>query len=160
MILLIIGSSTEPALFHVGCRPSLHVGLFQHLYLINTWYEEWLIISIWSTHDVKIDTALTSNQHMIRRMARPTLTSDLLIRKARHLHLINTWYEKWLNISIWSTHDAKIDTALTYDQHMIRIMAHPALTSNLLIRKACPALTSDHAGTNPIIISKRPSTYI
>ena len=47
MILLIIGSSTEPTLFHAGCRPSLHVGLLlalifdpksewpsQHLYLI------------------------------------------------------------------------------------------------------------------------------
>ena len=39
-------------------------------------------------------------------------------------------------------------------------MALPTLTSNLLIRKACPALTSDHVGTNPIIISERPSTYI
>ena len=36
LILLIIGSSTKPVLFHVGCRPSLHVGLFQHFYLINT----------------------------------------------------------------------------------------------------------------------------
>ena len=27
-ILLIIGSSTEPTLFHVGCRPSIHVGLY------------------------------------------------------------------------------------------------------------------------------------
>ena len=106
LILLILGSSTEPSLFHVGCRPSLHVGLFQHLYLINTWYEEWLIISIWSTHDAKIDTALTSNQHMMRRIACPALTSDLLIRKAH------------------------------------------------------PTLTSDHVGTNPIIISKSPSTYI
>ena len=41
MILLVIGSSTEPALFHAGCKPSHQVGL------------------------------------------RPTLTSDLLIRKAR-----------------------------------------------------------------------------
>ena len=34
-ILLLIGISTEPALFHAGCRPSLHVGLhlIQHLYL-------------------------------------------------------------------------------------------------------------------------------
>ena len=34
-ILLITGSSTEPTLFHAGCRPSLHVGLhlLQHLYL-------------------------------------------------------------------------------------------------------------------------------
>ena len=27
MILLVTGSSTEPALFHAGCRPSLHVGI-------------------------------------------------------------------------------------------------------------------------------------
>ena len=32
-ILLITGSSTELALFHVGYRPSLHVGLLQLLYL-------------------------------------------------------------------------------------------------------------------------------
>ena len=39
-------------------------------------------------------------------------------------------------------------------------MAHPSLISDLLIRKACPKLTSDHIGTNPIITSKRPSTHI
>ena len=33
VIRLITGSSTEPTLFHVGCRPSLHVGLLQRLYL-------------------------------------------------------------------------------------------------------------------------------
>ena len=33
MILLVTRSSIELALFHVGCRPSLHVGLFQCLYL-------------------------------------------------------------------------------------------------------------------------------
>ena len=32
-ILLVIGSSTEPALFHAGCRPRLQVGILQHLYL-------------------------------------------------------------------------------------------------------------------------------
>ena len=32
-ILLIIGSSKEPTLFHVGYRPSLYVGLLQRLYL-------------------------------------------------------------------------------------------------------------------------------
>ena len=36
MILLVTGSSTEPALFHVGCRPSLHVGLLQRLYLTSS----------------------------------------------------------------------------------------------------------------------------
>ena len=39
-------------------------------------------------------------------------------------------------------------------------MAHPALKPDLPIRKAHPTLTSDHVGTNPIIISERPSTYI
>ena len=33
MILLVTGSSTELALFHASCRPSLLVGLLQHLYL-------------------------------------------------------------------------------------------------------------------------------
>ena len=33
MILLVTGSSTELSLFHAGCRPSLHVGLLQRLYL-------------------------------------------------------------------------------------------------------------------------------
>ena len=74
MILLIIGSSTDPAFFHAGCRPIHHVGLF------------------------------------------PTLTSDLLVRKAC--------------------------PTLTYDL-LIR-KACPVLTFDLLIRKAHPALTSDH----------------
>ena len=32
LIILVTGSSTEPTLFHAGCRPTLHVGL-QRLYL-------------------------------------------------------------------------------------------------------------------------------
>ena len=37
-ILLVIVSSTDPTLFHVGCRPILHVGLhiIQHLYLTQS----------------------------------------------------------------------------------------------------------------------------
>ena len=54
MILLVTGSSTEPALFHDGCRPSHQVGLLP---------------------------ALTSD--LLVRKARPALTSDLLVRKAR-----------------------------------------------------------------------------
>ena len=91
MCYLVIGSSTEPAFFHAGCRPSHHVGLLP---------------------------ALTSD--LLIRKARPALTSDLLVRKAQHLHLINTWSNKGFNISIWSTHDVNIDTALTSDQHMMR----------------------------------------
>ena len=74
MILLVIGSSTELAFFHAGCRPS---------------------------HQVGLRPALTSD--LLVKKACPTLTSDLLVRKAR-----------------------------------------PALTSNLLVRKARPTLTSDH----------------
>ena len=33
LILFVTRISTEQTLFHVGCRPSLHVGLLQHLYL-------------------------------------------------------------------------------------------------------------------------------
>ena len=52
MILLVTGSSAEPALFHAGCRPS---------------------------HQVGLRPALTSA--LLVRKARPTLTSDLLVRK-------------------------------------------------------------------------------
>ena len=47
MIILVIGSSTEPTLFHAGCRPSHHVGLHPEL-----------------TYDLLV------------RKAHPTLTSD------------------------------------------------------------------------------------
>ena len=57
---LVIGSSTEAALFYAGCRPTPHVGL---------------------------RPALTSD--LLVRKARPALTSDLLIRKAYHLRMIN-----------------------------------------------------------------------
>ena len=48
--------------------------------------------------------------------------------------------------------------ALTSD--LLIKMARLALTFDLLVRKAYPALTSNHVGTNPIIISERPSTHI
>ena len=66
MILLIIGISTEPTLFHAICRPSHHVGI--HLALTSD-----LLIR-------KARPALTSD--LLVRKARPTLTSDLLVRKA------------------------------------------------------------------------------
>ena len=70
MILLVTGSSTELALFHVVCRPSLHVGLSPAL-----------------TSDLLVRkecSALTSD--LIVRKACPALTSDLLVRKAQHSH--------------------------------------------------------------------------
>ena len=56
------------------------------------------------------------------------------------------------------THHVGLRPALTFD--LLVRKALPALTSDLLIRKAHPALTFNHIGTNPIITSERPSTYI
>ena len=77
---LVIGSSTEPALFHAGCRPSHQVGLRPAL--ISD-----LLVR-------KARPALTSD--LLVRKACPTLTSDHVvnynhIRKAPHSHL--SWKE-------------------------------------------------------------------
>ena len=82
---LVIGSSTEPSLFHAGCRPSHQVGLRPVL-----------------TSDLLIrkeHPALTSD--LLIRKAHPTLTSDHVvnynhIRKAQHLYL--TYSSKWHHI--------------------------------------------------------------
>ena len=66
MILLIKGISTEPALFHVGCRPSLHVVLLPGL--ISDPKSKWPTQPlIWSCRN-------QSYNHI--RKARPTCTSD------------------------------------------------------------------------------------
>ena len=52
-ILLVIGSSIEPTLFHVGCRPSLHVGIhhLQHLYLTKSKRpSQHLHLTMWGKH--------------------------------------------------------------------------------------------------------------
>ena len=56
------------------------------------------------------------------------------------------------------SHQVNLRPALTSDL-LIR-KACPPLTSDLLVRKACLALTFDHVGTNPIITSERPNTHI
>ena len=56
------------------------------------------------------------------------------------------------------SHQVGLCLALTSD--LLVRKACPTLTSNLLVRKAHPTLTSDHVGTNPIIIPERPSTHI
>ena len=90
-ILLVIGSSTEPALFHVGCRPNLHVGLhlLQHLYLTMggthpTTMSKWpsTYIQSWEEHipqPYKKGLALISNHGRN--------TSCNHVGKALHLHL-------------------------------------------------------------------------
>ena len=69
-ILLVTGISTEPTLFHVGCRPTLHVGI-HHLYLTlsqngppNSY--------IWP--------------HLVRK-ARPALTSNLILSERPSTHI-------------------------------------------------------------------------
>ena len=57
MILLVTGSSTELALFHVGCRPSQHVGLR---------------LALTSDH-------VGTNPIIISERQRPTLTSEHVV---------------------------------------------------------------------------------
>ena len=126
-ILLIIGSSIEPTLFHASCRPSLHVGLFQHLYLTlsqndppNTY--------IWSCRN-------QSNSNI--RKACPTLTSN-------HVGTHPTTLSKRPITHIWQL---MLERTNTY----IRPSEEPILPT---CRKGS-ALISDHVGTNPIIILER-----
>ena len=58
-----------------------------HLYLINTWCQDRYCTYVWSTHDAKTSTALTSDQHMMWILA-------------QHLRLVNTWWEDWLDTYI------------------------------------------------------------
>ena len=85
MILLVIGISTDPALFHVGCRPIQHVGLRPVL-----------------TYD-----HVGTNPIIISERKRPTLTYDHVVtnpttlsRKAQHLHLINQWSNKGTTLTL------------------------------------------------------------
>ena len=77
MILLVTRSSTEPALFHDGCRPSHHVGLLQYLYL--TYSLEWPTQHLHLTyllerHAQHLDLTYSSKRH--------ALTSDLVGTKS------------------------------------------------------------------------------
>ena len=89
MIPLVIGISTEPSLLHVGCRPSLHVGLLQRLYLTlsqnglpNTY--------IWSFRN-------QSYNHIKKEVPNTHIwpcgnTSHKPVRKAQHSHpSTNDW---------------------------------------------------------------------
>ena len=54
-ILLVIGSSIEPSLFHVGCRPSLQVGL--HLL-------QYLYLTMRGTHQITMSEWLSQHLHL------------------------------------------------------------------------------------------------
>ena len=87
-ILLIIGSSTELALFHAGCRPSHHVGLLQRLYL--TLKSEWLVQLLHLTSSCQKGTPST---HIWPHF----------VRKAQHSHLTMCKHivPKWIITYIW-----------------------------------------------------------
>ena len=74
-ILLITGSSIEPALFHAGYRPSLHVGLhlLQHLYL-----------TMGGTHPTSMSERPAQHLHLTMGGTHPTSMSE---RHAQHSHL-------------------------------------------------------------------------
>ena len=77
-ILLVIGSSTELALFHDGYRPSLHVGihLLQHLYLTQSEKTaQHLHLTMGGTHPPPCQKGIPNN-HIWPSQEGPALTSD------------------------------------------------------------------------------------
>ena len=96
LILLVIGSSTEPTLFHVGCRPSLHVGLFQHLYLtlsqnVPPSTYNLLCRNQSYNHSTHISPCGNTSHNPIRNFQHSHLTMRgtnlvIYVRKAQHLH--------------------------------------------------------------------------
>ena len=74
-ILLVTGSSTEPALFHADCRPRIHVGihLLQHLYL-----------TMGGTHPTTMSERPTQHSHLTMGGTHPRTMSE---RPTQHSHL-------------------------------------------------------------------------
>ena len=70
MILLVTGSSTEPALFHVGCRPTHHVGLL--LALTSD-------LLVKKAHPTLTSDHVGTNPIIISERQRPTLTFDHVV---------------------------------------------------------------------------------
>ena len=141
LILLVTWSFTEPTLFHVGCRPSLHVGLLQCLYMTlsqngppSTYIWPWLI-----------------------RKARPTLTFD-------HERNTSTITSEWPNPNIWPWKELNPLTMLELPSPYIWSWKelntltmsewHNPYIWPWLIRKARPTLTSDHERNTSTIMSE------
>ena len=91
-ILLVIGSYTKPSLFHVGCRPSLHVGLhlLYQLYLamggthptsMSERPAQHLYLTMGETHPTSMSERHAQNSHMI--MGGPSCHH---VKKAQHSH--------------------------------------------------------------------------
>ena len=182
MILLVTGSSIELALFHAGCRPSLHVGLhlLQQLYL-----------TMGGTHPTSMSERPAQHWHLTMRGTHPTYMSERICTYIwpceEHIH-----------------HTCQKGSALTFDharnQSNINVRkgfsltsAHARNQSNIHVKRLCSyiwpweepiqhtcskglctyiypceepiqhacqkgsTLTYDHVGTNPTVTSKWPS---
>ena len=140
-ILFVTGSSTEPALFHVGCRPSLHVGLHFFSTYIWPWKEHIqepcqkgfpnTCIGPWKEHI----------HHHVRK-ACPTLTSD-------HVGILPTTLSERPSTHIWQPMSERLNTYIRPCEEPILhakrdLLLH--LTTN--VRKA-EHLHSTMRGTNP-----------
>ena len=140
MILLVTGSSTEPTLFHAGCKPSLHVGLLQCLYL--TLSQNGLpstYIWPWEEHI----------QHYVRK-ARQALTFDYERNQSSHI------CQKGLAL----TSSGMIGHTIYYPRKGSTLIFDHVRNQSILYIKRALHLHSTMQGTNPIYMSKGLYTYI
>ena len=122
MILLVTGSSTDPAIFHAGCRPIQHVGLrptltFDHVGTNPIIISERKLPALTYDHVVTYPTILSERPNTY-------IWSTNERRKAQHLHLgmqgtnppcqkaptfisDQPMIEERHNTYIWSTHDQR-----------------------------------------------------
>ena len=151
MILIVTGSSTEPALFHAGCMPILHVGLLQHLYLTyslerhsthihlgwNTSYSQWWKSSVLPSRMEHILLTMMEDLSLSSRLEHILLT----MMKDTHPSW-NTSASQWWNISALPSRPEQILLIMMEDSHL------GWNTSWSQLWKAF-ALTFIQAGTHP-----------
>ena len=150
MILLFIGISTEPTLFHVGCRFRLHVGILQCLYMTLSQNGQHSHMTMRGTHPTPCQkgTSLTftgmighNYYHLWKGM---TLTSTSMVG--------HTYYHLWKGSTL---------TSISMMGHnYYHLWKGSALTSTSMIGHNYyhlwkgTALTCDHVGTNPTVTSE------
>ena len=152
-IVLVIGSSTKPSLFHAGCRPSLHVGIYLlwHLYLTTCQKGPPLTSDHWrNTFTTMLERNL-QHSHLTMGGTHPRTMSkrpNTYIHQHDRTHLLSS-------VKRHSTHNHQHDMT-----HLLSSMERLALTSTSMIGHTYyhlwkgSTLTSDHVGTNPIVTSE------
>ena len=170
MILLVTGSSTEPAFFHAGCRPSHHVHLLQCLYL--TYSSEWPSQHLHLTYSSERNA-----QHLHLIMQEPTITSKRpsthihqhdrtslsFVKRLQHLHL--TWQEP-NPTPLSERHTLTSDLVGTKSYTLARMAPSPRL-SYLVTDQVPPfsqrmavSLVSDLVGTKSYTLTRMACTHI